>query len=77
MEKNISLRLVIARLTLVDAETGGPVVLSIGKPRIIGDGWDWACPFEIAGIGKTIRGHAHGIDALQALQLIGPASRRV
>lgn len=75
MEKNISLGFVVARRTLVDADTGHRVVLSVGKPRFIGDGWDWVCPFEIKGIGKTIRGHAHGIDALQALQLVGPAIR--
>lgn len=75
MEKNIPLGLVVARRTLVDAVTERKVALSVGIPRLVGDGWDWVCPFEIKGIGKTIRGHAHGIDALQALQLVGPAIR--
>jgi hypothetical protein len=49
--------------------------MSIGTPQLIGDGWDWACPDVITGLGERIRGQAHSIDALQALQLVSAAIR--
>ena len=44
-------------------------------PVHVGDGWDWACPFRVDGLGEPITGQAHGIDALQALQLVSAAIR--
>lgn len=75
MKEDISLEPVIAQRELTDQHTGQPVLVSIGTPQLIGDGWDWACPYGITGLGEPIHGHAHGIDALQALQLVSAAIR--
>jgi hypothetical protein len=75
MKKQINLGTVIANRELTDHHTGQPVLVSIGTPQFIGDGWDWACPYVITGLGEPIHGHAHGIDALQALQLVSAAIR--
>jgi len=41
----------------------------IWRPIADPDGVNWTCPFEIAGLpGKRPRG-AHGVDAIQALEL--------
>jgi hypothetical protein len=60
---------------MVDATSGTRIVISIGAPVFIGDAWNWACPYRIYGLSKTLSGHAHGIDALQALQLVSLAIR--
>lgn len=70
MKRRIPLGTVIARRTLVDAKSNARIVVSIGAPVFIGDGWDWACPYRISGLRKTVSGHAYGIDAVQALQLV-------
>src|SRR2546430_1902486 len=45
-----------------------PLVLSIGTPvRVAAE--EWACPFRITGLPKPIDTAAHGIDAVQALEL--------
>ena len=44
------------------------VDLEIGTPVRVGDS-EWACPFRITGLPKAIDTAAHGIDALQALEL--------
>lgn len=75
MKEQINLGTVIAIRELTDHHTGQPVLVSIGTPQFIGDGWDWACPYVITGLGEPIHGHAHGIDALQALQLVSAAIR--
>ncbi len=60
---------------LVDVKSGARIVVSIGAPVFIGDGWDWACPYRIRGLSKPLSGHAHGIDGIQALQLVSLAIR--
>jgi hypothetical protein len=70
VKRRIPVGTVIARRTIVDAKSGTRIVVSIGAPVFIGDGWDWACPYRINGLGRTVFGHAHGIDAVQALQLV-------
>jgi hypothetical protein len=77
MNKRIPLGKVIARRELRMRNTEHPVVVSIGTPKHIGGGWDWACPYSISGLGKLICGHVHGIDALQALQLVSTGIRQV
>ena len=66
---------VIARRTLVEAKSSARIVISIGAPVYIGDGWDWACPYRIKGFRNTLFGHAYGIDGIQALQLVSLAIR--
>jgi len=61
---------VIARRTIVDVKSKARIVISIGAPVCIGD-WDWACPYRVSGLPKTLFGHAYGIDGIQALQLVG------
>jgi hypothetical protein len=68
--RRIPLGPVIARRTLVDARSGARIVVSIGTPVFLGDGKDWACPYRINGLRKPVSGHAHGIDGIQALQLV-------
>lgn len=51
------------------------VDIAIGQPVYLGDGWDWACPYRIEGLGTAIEGCSFGIDALQALQLVTPSIR--
>ena len=75
MKRRIPVGTVIARRTLVDAQSKARIVVSIGAPVFIGDGWDWACPYRINGLRKTLFGHAHGIDGIQALQLVSLAIR--
>jgi hypothetical protein len=75
MKPNINLGALIAHRELTNDHTGQPVLVSIGTPQFIGDGWDWACPYVITGLGEPIHGHAHGIDALQTLQLVSAAIR--
>ena len=75
MKDHIGLEPVIAQRELVDEHSNQPVLVSIGTPQFIGDGWDWACPYVITGLGEPIHGHVHGIDALQALQLVSAAIR--
>lgn len=75
VKSRIPVGTVIARRTLVDAKSSARIVVSIGAPVFIGDGWDWACPYRINGLRKTLFGHAHGIDGVQALQLVSLAIR--
>lgn len=75
MKDQINLRTVIANRELANHHTGQPVLVSIGTPQFIGDGWDWACPHGITGPGEPIHGHAQGIDALQVLRLGSAAIR--
>src|SRR3990170_8361211 len=70
VKRRIPVGTVIARRTMVDAKSGTRVVVSIGAPVFVGDGWDWACPYRINGLRKTVFGHSHGIDGVQALQLV-------
>jgi hypothetical protein len=75
MKATIELGLVIAERELTDVQTDQGVLVSVGTPQYIGDGWDWACPYIIIGFGELIHGDAHGIDALQSLQLLSTAIR--
>jgi hypothetical protein len=75
MKAAIELGLVIAERKLTDVQTDQRVLVSVGTPQCIGDGWDWACPYIITGLGEPIHGHAHGIVALQSLQLVSTAIR--
>lgn len=75
MKRRIPVGTVIARRTMVDAKSNARIVVSIGAPVFIGEGWDWACPYRISGLDKTLFGHAHGIDGIQALQVVGLAIR--
>jgi hypothetical protein len=55
------------------SESGGEaasVVVRIGKPEPDPkpDG-DWRCPFQITGLGDDAILFAHGVDAVQALEL--------
>ena len=72
--KKIPLGQVIARRTM---KTTGErrVRVSVGMPVFVGDGWDWVCPYRIVGIGTPLVGHVHGVDALQALQLVSAGIR--
>ncbi len=70
MKRKVALGKVIARRVLVNRETRRRVTVSIGLPTYIGDGWDWVRPYKISGLGHPIHDHAHGIDALQALQAL-------
>jgi hypothetical protein len=70
VKRRIPVGTVIARRTMVDAKSSARIVVSIGAPVFIGDGRDWACPYRINGLRKTLFGHAHGIDGIQALQLV-------
>jgi len=76
MKRKVALGKVIARRVLVNRETRRRVTVSIGLPTYIGDGWDWVCPYKISGLGHPIHDHAHGIDALQALQLVSLGIRK-
>ena len=75
MKAVIELGRVIAERELTAVQTDQRVLVSVGTPQYIGDGWDWACPYTITGLGEPIHGHAHGIDALQSLQLVSTAIR--
>lgn len=75
MKRRIPLGTVIARRTMMDVKSGARVVISIGMPVFIGDGWDWVCPYRISGLRTTLSGHADGIDGIQALQLVSHAIR--
>jgi hypothetical protein len=66
---------VIATRTMHVSPKLTPVTLSVGAPVHVGKGWDWACPYKIAGLGKVIRGSAFGADAVQAIQLVSLALR--
>ncbi len=70
MKAALKFALVIAERELTDVQTDQRVLVSVGTPQYIGDGWDWPCPHIITGFGEPIHGHAHGIDALQSLQLV-------
>jgi len=76
MKRKVALRKIIARRILVNRDSRRRVIVSIGLPTYIGDGWDWVCPFKIRGLGHPIHDHAHGIDALQALQLVSLGIRK-
>ena len=45
-----------------------PVELEIGSPVAVSEE-EWACPFRITGLPKRIDMAAHGVDAVQALEL--------
>lgn len=75
VERRIPVGTVIARRKLVDAKSGARIVVSIGAPVFVGDGWDWACPYRISGLRTALSGHAHGVDGIQALQLVSLAIR--
>jgi hypothetical protein len=52
-------------------EVGGArkvVTVRLGKPRKDPRG-DWICPYQVNGLGRNGVQEAHGVDALQALQL--------
>jgi hypothetical protein len=68
--RRIPVGTVIARRTLVHAKSSARIVVSIGAPVFVGDGWDWACPYRINGLSKTVFGYAYGVDGVQALQLV-------
>jgi hypothetical protein len=70
----VPLGVVVARRDL-RTRAGGPVVVLVGAPVQVGNGWDWACPYRIEGLPEVVEGQAFGIDALQALQLATPALR--
>jgi len=70
----VALGTVIAQRTL-STEAGDGVTISIGQPVHIGDGWDWACPYQIEGLKTPIQHRVFGIDALQTLQLVSIAIR--
>ncbi len=42
------------------------IIVKVGKPRKE-KGGDWACPFQISGLGPRKIENGHGIDAIQAL----------
>lgn len=44
------------------------VTVRLGKPRKVRGG-DWACPYQISGLGRAKVHYAYGVDALQALIL--------
>lgn len=71
---SVALGTVIAQRTLNTA-AGSCVTVSIGQPVHIGDGWDWACPYQIDGLPALVQGRIFGIDAIQALQLVSIAIR--
>lgn len=71
---SVALGTVIAQRTL-NTEAGSCVTVSIGQPVHIGDGWDWACPYQIDGLPVPVQGRVFGIDAIQALQLVSVAVR--
>lgn len=59
----------------LQAHTGSrQVVVRLGKPRHRRTG-EWACPFQITGLGTRRIDHACGEDAIQALQLALEAVR--
>jgi hypothetical protein len=66
---------VIATRTMHVGPKMTPVTLAIGAPVHVGKGWDWACPYRIAGLGRVIKGRAFGVDAVQAVQLVSLALR--
>ena len=76
MKRKVALRKIIARRILVNRDSRRRVIVSIGLPTYIGDGWDWVCPFKISGLGHPIHDQVHGIDALQALQLVSLGIRK-
>ncbi len=41
------------------------VTVTIGRPQKVKG--DWACPFQISGVGMKKVQHAHGVDSMQAL----------
>lgn len=45
------------------------VLIRIGAPRRLRDGWDWGCPVEIDGLDEPQRTYIFGADGIQALQL--------
>lgn len=69
---NRELRNPVATRQLRTAE-GKSLELRIGQPEP--DGRDWACPFQILGLGEGKVEHAYGVDALQALLLAAEAAR--
>ena len=75
-KRKVALGKVIARRVLVNCDRRPRVTVSIGSPTHIGDGWDWVCPYKISGLGHPIHDHVHGIDALQALQLVSLGIRK-
>jgi hypothetical protein len=60
----------IAERVLVAASSSGSIEVKVrfGKPMPDPKG-DWACPFQIIGIGSEEILKIYGIDAVQALQL--------
>lgn len=51
-----------------------PVTVRIGTPYPRPTG-EWACPFEVTGLGRKRLRHCFGFDAFQALQLVPQAIR--
>ena len=62
---------VIAERVLKRCDTGRPVVVKVFKPVPDPEdpNDDWACGFEITGLGKPVRKRAIGVDSMQALRL--------
>lgn len=60
---------------IMETISGDKIVITVGAPIFVGDGWDWACPFRIDGLPVAIEDVAFGVDALQSLQLVSPAIR--
>lgn len=51
-----------------ELEGGGAVTLKIGQPQELEE-HHWCCPWQLVGTGNEAIHAAHGIDAVQALQL--------
>lgn len=66
----------VAQAELARTDTKTPVIVKIGTPKFVGDGWDWACAFVIQGLDEEIVDHVHGVNSLQALQLAIDAAKR-
>lgn len=64
---------IAVRRFAVEGHPGREVVLTIGKPRKMGD---WACSVSIEGIPKPIKVRVFGVDALQAMLLAADYARR-
>jgi hypothetical protein len=59
----------IRELQLTDGEQVRPVRVRIGRPLIDPEGeGEWACPYQIQGLGDEAVRAVLGIDAIQSLQ---------
>lgn len=60
---------VACRLFEVAGRPGETVGVFVGKPERLHEE-EWACPYRITGAGRDICFQVHGIDSVQALQLV-------